>query len=462
MPRVLCLLLPLIALPGRAAAHASEQAVVLLLPTGFYVAGGVASVVLTVLLVSVLPDRWALSLFRPLALGRSGGRGGAGPLWTSAAVFLALGLLCVIGEIGPETPVRNPLPQAVWTVFWVAIVLWQGIVGDIWRWVNPWSGPYALVRRLGARPLLRYPRWLGHWPGLASFLAFAAVLLAHPAPADPDQLAPMVAIYWAVHFAGMVVFGPKWRRRAEGLTVLMTNYARLAAVSKARGRWRLGLPGWRYLRFAPPPVALAVTMLVALAVGSFDGLNETFLWLGWIGQNPLEFGGRSAVVAQNLWGLVGACAALTAVFAATVWLGAQLAGAPGTFATSFRRLAPAILPIALGYHFAHYMPSFLVDIQYTIRTASDPLGLGWNLFGTAGLYVTTGFFNTVDTVRVIFLAEAGAVVIGHVVAIAMSHALAVGLHRSHRKAAISQIPLATFMVAYTLFGLWLLASPRGA
>lgn len=464
MIRALAILPLLIALPGRAMAHASQQAVVLLLPTGFYIAGGVASVVLTVLLVSVLPDRAALALFRPLPLIRSRGRGGRARLRirASTGVFGLLALACVIGLTGPETPVRNPLPQIVWTLFWVALVVAQGLLGDIWRWVNPWSGPYALIRARGLRPLLQYPRWLGHWPGLASFLAFAAVLLAHPSPADPDLLAQMVGTYWVVHFAGMLLFGPKWLRRAEGLSVLMANYARLAALRPARGRWRLGLPGWRYLHLSPPPVALAAMMVVTLAVGSFDGLNETFLWLGWIGENPLEFTGRSAVVHQNLWGLAIAASGLLAAFAATVWLGVWLAGAPGRFAEAFRRLAPAILPIALGYHLAHYLPGFLVDIQYVARTASDPLGLGWNLFGTADLMVTTGFFNTVDTVRIIFLAEAGAVVIGHVLAILMSHALAVKMFGTHRKAALSQIPLATFMVAYTLFGLWLLASPRGA
>ena len=150
------------------------------------------------------------------------------------------------------------------------------------------------------------------------------------------------------------------------------------------------------------------------------------------------------------------------MFALTVRIGVGLAAAPDRFAEAFRRLAPAILPIALGYHFAHYLPSFLVEVQYVARTANDPLNLGWNLFGLAGFYATTGFFNSHDTVQAIWLAQAGAVVVGHVLAILASHALAVRMFASHRKAALSQIPLATFMVLYTLFGLWLLASPRGA
>ena len=31
-------------------------------------------------------------------------------------------------------------------------------------------------------------------------------------------------------------------------------------------------------------------------------------------------------------------------------------------------------PIALGYHFAHYLTAFLVDVQYAAITFSDPSG----------------------------------------------------------------------------------------
>lgn len=77
------------------------------------------------------------------------------------------------------------------------------------------------------------------------------------------------------------------------------------------------------------------------------------------------------------------------------------------------------------------------------------------------MHVTTGFFNTPDSVRAIFLTQAGAVVGGHVLAVILAHVLAMRALGSTRKAVLSQVPLALFMVAYTFFGLWLLASPRG-
>ena len=89
------------------------------------------------------------------------------------------------------------------------------------------------------------------------------------------------------------------------------------------------------------------------------------------------------------------------------------------------------------------------------------MATGQDLLGLGTFYVTTGFFNTQASVRAIFLVQAGAVVFGHVLAILLAHAVAVRHFGTNRRAALSQAPLALFMILYTLFGLWLLASPRG-
>ena len=52
--------------------------------------------------------------------------------------------------------------------------------------------------------------------------------------------------------------------------------------------------------------------------------------------------------------------------------------------------------------------------------------------------------------------------VGHVWAVVLAHAIAVRHWGPGRAAALSQAPLAGLMVLYTLFGLWLLATPTGA
>ncbi len=446
-------------LPTGASAHVSEQGFVLLLPTDLYIAGGVATVVLTIALILFLPGAAASQVFRtlrsPCLIGAS---------LVGLTRWMSTGLLCALifcGWAGAPEPLANPLPLWVWTVTWIGIVSVQGAVFDIWRFVNPFLAPGALLRRAIPLPLRgRMPRRIGHWPAVAMLLAFASFMLADPAPADPARLATIVSLYSVAMIVGLGVFGPRWILQVDFLTVMMRLFSRVAPSARKGGRCAIGIWGWRLSSSRAPGLALATTAVLLLGIGSFDGLNETFWWLGIIGVNPLEFPGRSALITPTLIGLVAALSGLLAAFSAALWFGLRLAGKTG-FQRAFCALAPALLPIAVGYHMAHYLTSFLVDIQWTVAATSDPLETGMDLLGLGQFYVTTGFFNTRDTVRVIWLTQAGAVVVGHVVSILAAHAIAHRLYGNERAALLSQAPLALLMVFYTLFGLWLLASPRG-
>jgi hypothetical protein len=428
-------------------AHASEQGFVLLLPTDIYITAGVSCVALTVILLIFLPAGAVKALFAPQPVLRL-------PRLrlhhiTSCLAAGVLGVLIWVGFTGPHDPLRNPLPVMFWTLWWIALVGLQGLIGNHWRWSNPWTGPAMVLARLsGARAPLRYPSALGYMPGILSFLGFAGFLMADPAPSDPPRLAAVLGLYWGFTMLGVFVFGPRWLIRAEGITILMRAYGRMSVF----GRGHAGLSGWQVLARPPVPVGLGIFILLVLGSGSFDGLNETFWWLGVLGLNPLEFPGRSAVITQNLMGLLLANAALIAGFTACIWLGARIVG--DGLRASFCLFAPTILPIALAYHLAHYLTSALVGGQYVVKLVRGLLGLG-------DFHVTTGFFNVAHTVKLIWLTQAGIVVAGHVIAILLAHGLALRAYGNTKHALLSQAPLALFMVLYTFFGLWLLASPRG-
>lgn len=446
--------------PGRALAHASEGGLVLLLPTDMYLGAGVAVVALTAGLVSLSPAARAARMFRGARLCRSPERRPTTVL--SWLAFLVFALLVAAGLTGARDPLANPLPLYFWTVFWVGMVLTQGVFGDLWSALNPWDGPCRLLARGAAAPF-RLPRALGCWPGVALLLVFAGFTLADPAPADPTRLAFFAVIYWAATLAGMLAFGAgPWRRKAEFFTILMGWFARLAPLRLRPGGVRLGPPGWRIAAATPPALSGAIFALLILGTGSFDGLYETFRWLAFIGVNPLEHPGRSALIGETLAGLIAVNLLLIGAFALSIRLGLALAGpeAP-SLSHAFRRLAPSVLPIGFAYHFAHYLTAAMVDGQYALAATSDPLGRGDDLLGLGTFYVTTGFFNTPDSVRMIFLAQAGAVVAGHVLAVLLAHALGARLFGAGRRASLALAPLSIFMTAYTFLGLWLLAAPKG-
>lgn len=460
--RILFIAVFLLLFPDKPAhAHASEQGFVLLLPTDVYIVAGTASVGLTILLFAFLPDRFAALIFRPWPLMRR--RSTALRHVTSCLSFALLMLLIWIGFNGSHDPLANPLPIFIWTIWWIGFVALQGLFGDLWRWVNPWTGPIHFTRSvLNIRPFLRFPTGVGHSLAIVSFLGFIAFLLADPAPSDPPHLARYVLSYWSFTFFALLAFGPRWLHRAEGLSVVMQSYAKMGLFGHIGRRIAVGMIGWQALAQRAPPIGIAVLILLMLGSGSFDGLNETFWWLGLLGINPLEFPGRSAVIMPNLIGLIVANVWLLSAYALAIWLGLALIRSTVPLARAFCLFAPSILPIALGYHIAHFLPSFLVDSQYALAVASDPMGKGADLLGLGTFYVTTGFFNSHDSVKLIWLTQATAVVGGHILAVMLAHAIALRHFGTTRHAVLSQAPLALFMVLYTLFGLWLLASPRGA
>ena len=443
-------------------AHTSEQAFVLLLPTGLYITSGVGVVALTVLVVAIMPHGSANLIF---VSGRIAAA--AQNEWktlTSLVSFVLLVCLIFIGLTGSPNPVENLLPITVWTIWWMGFVTVQALIGDLWSWFNPWTGPYRLLpERIRNGRFATLPDRIGSWPAVFLFIAFGLFMLADIAPEDPARLARIVVAYWVFTFGCMIVFGAgAWLNRGECFTVLMRRYAQLAIFGRTGAQLRAGVPCWRIKEADPASVSGAVFVLLILGTGSFDGVNETFWWLAMIGINPLEFPGRSAVVWPTSFGYLAANVLLVGLFVLVVGLGLRVAGPGIGFSNAFGLLVLSILPIALGYHVAHYLTAFLVQSQYAAAALNNPLRTGTDIFGFGEFHVTTGFLNTRDSVEIIWLSQAGAVVLGHVLSVLLGHALATRLFDRPRQAILSQLPLALFMILYTLFGLWLLATPRGA
>ncbi|MCP5038730.1 MAG: hypothetical protein GY945_14145 [Rhodobacteraceae bacterium] len=433
----------------------SERALVLLLPTGFYTRFGAGAVALTIILTLLVPPRvfrFLLAMDHPV---RRASTSGVQRNITSFAAFLIFAFLIALGMWGPRDPLVNLLPLCVFTLWWICLPLLQALLGDIWAWINPWSGPLWLVFR-GRHPF-ELPQRLGHWPALATYLLASVYTLTDIAPDDPTRLAWVAGGYWLFTFAMAGLFGSEWLRRGEGFSVFFNLIARITPL--AFGQLKLNFPGKRIVDDVGLGTSVAVFSVALLALGSFDGLNETFWWMGQIGINPLAFPGRSAVTLPNRVGLFAAVILLNLAFAFCVWIGLAFIGRSQDFHNAFCRLALTILPIAMGYHLAHYMTSAMVSLQYLVAALNDPLHSGAALLGLEDFYVTTGFLNQHHIVERIWFIQAGAIVGSHVIAVILSHGVALQVFGSHRAAIISQMPVALFMVLYTYFGLWLLASP---
>ena len=464
--------------------HAGERGFILLLPTGLFQAAGTAAVAVSFLVVirfrgaalrrAIQSARWRLFPVPRWAVRRVDRRVAWCVPGSNAAASAVLLVLIAAGLAGSRDPLANPLPLAVWTLLWVGLTFAHAVLGNVWPLVNPWTALARPVRRVvfGGRSgddaggLLPWPDALGDWPAVVLLLLFAWFELVFPAPRDPAILAFAVAGYSLFTVAGMVLFGDAvWSRHVEIFSRFFRIVSWLAPLCTVEedGRRRLVLtyPGARLPEVGALSAGNVVFVVVALATVSFDGLSRTFWWLDLAGENPLEHPGRTALVGWNTLGLVGAAAALLAAFAATAAAGAWWSRTRP--APALRRFVVSIVPIAFGYHFAHYLPSFLVDAQYALKALSDPLALGWNLLGARDLHVTASFLTHHASVEIIWYAQAGAIVAAHVVAVVALHALAGEGSRPGRLAPIlGELPLTVLMIGYTLFGLWLLSTPVAA
>ncbi|WP_164870822.1 hypothetical protein [Mesobaculum littorinae] len=453
------LLLAALVVARPAAAHEVGGGFVLLLPTHLYVAGAGLAVLASFLLLAAVPPRRVARLYDRAVTLPAPPRRGRIALSLLSTLFV-MGLI-VAGIAGPEDPLSNPLPYGVWTLGWVCMTLACAVFGDLWPWLNPWSG-LLRVAGLGRRPVLRLPARLGHGIALLQLAGILWVDRISIHSVDPDRLTDRLAVFWLFNLAGMVVFGRRdWCARAEPLHVTFRLIGRLAPLGPGgAGRIALRWPGGHALT-APPlaPGELAFALLL-LAAGTFDGLISTFAWLGFLGLNPLEFGGRSTVTWPNTLGLGVAWATLAAIFCGAVALGAALAGARPLWQVAAARLGYSLIPIAIAYHAAHFLPHLLVDLQDIARIASDPLARGWDLFGTARSHATLSMFSDPGRAVLIYDAQTALILGGHLTGIALAHATALQVFGTGARALRSQIPLAAVMVGYTALGLWLLSQPQ--
>lgn len=464
--------------PAGAGAHVGGSGFILLLPTHLYVLGGAIVVAASFLLIALAPARLlarAESLRVRLGAVDFPGRRAlsTGVSLLSLAVIVAL---IVAGVRGSRDPLANPLPLFVWTVWWIGFTYLHAAFGNLWAHLNPWSGLYRVLtsagrlRRWRENPPLVYPERAGHWPAVAGLAPFAWFELIHPAPSDPAVLAGAVAGYLLTHFAGVFLFGERWLRQAEPFSVFFRVISWLAPLGiRAPARRdpdgagmreaHLMVPTLKLLAVEAPGLSGAAFVLLVLASVSFDGLSRTFAWLQLLGVNPLMYPGRTALIVPNTLGLLALFAVLCLVYLLAVSFVSRLAVVSAPVSRLVSLFGPSLVPIACGYHFAHYLPAFLVDVQYAVRAASDPFALGWDLLGARDLHVVTSFLSDPGRVYAIWHTQVALIVGAHVASVFVAHALALRLTGRAAVAARSQLPLVLLMIGYTVLGLWLLSTP---
>jgi hypothetical protein len=359
------------------------------------------------------------------------------------------------GFAGSQVATANALPTFVYVVFWVGLVPVSALLGDVFRAFNPWRAVGRALRLRGSRP---YPERLGMWPAVAGLAAFGWLELVAPNHEDPSLLAAAALVYAAAQLAGMARYGVEaWSTRGDAFGVYFGLFAQLSPFAVTDGRLMLRRPlsGLTELRPGRGFVALACT---AIAITAFDGASEGPLWSGLgaaIERAASDFGlgpGTAAAIASTVGLLV-----FVGLVAGIYGLGVRgiRTAAPERSATDLARaFAHSLVPIALAYVVAHYFSMLAFQGQAAIGLASDPLGSGHDLFGTAHSAVDYTFLSA----GVIWYVQVAALTAGHALGLTLAHDRALSSFRHARVAVRSQHWMLTVMVGFTSLGLLLLSA----
>lgn len=443
-------------------AHVSERALVLLLPTEIYIPSGIAVLILTIVLTYFIPiilknlfNEFQILHFNKDVLFQNWIRYFQNCFSTLSLIFILV--LLLFGWYGSRDPLSNPLSLYIWTLWFIGFPILQIIFGNLWSFLNPWVGIIKILNLNRGFFILREKYY--YLPAIFGFLIFSLFMLVFLSPNDPAILANVVFFYLIFNFIFIIFFGEKWLEKAECFTIFFSYLSKLSLIWFSNSKVFVGFFGARLTNISFLPIAFSIFICTILATLSFDGLNETFWWFKIINVNPLEFHGRSSVYLENTLGLICFVIFLFFVFSFVNFIGLFFIGQSKKTFQIVGIQSISLLPIALGYHVAHYLTSFIVDIQYVASTITDPLNVGDDYFNFGIIYETTGFFNTIETVNLIWIIQGSAIVIGHVLAVLLSHKICYQYLNKNREIFISQIPISCFMICYTFLGLWILSSP---
>ena len=388
------------------------------------------------------------------------------PLATGGTIGV-LGLLTVViaGFFGSRTAVYNPAEYLVWIYFWAMTVILSGLVGNLWYLLNPWAAIYdAVVRLRPARPAWTLPD-VGVWPATFAYLAFACLELSSGMANRPQIVALAAVTYTVITLGGMFVFGrDAWLDRCEAFTVLFGIVGRFGPIEAEREEggaikavyvrpWGVGL-----LKQAATGWDRVVFVILMLSTLAFDGILSTPAWQDFtIALEPvwLPLGAFGFFFIRTL-GLLLLTTSFLLVFVAcmeaVVFLGQRKVDMKATVSA----FALTLVPIALVYNAAHNYSYVVVSSQALIPLLNDPLGKGWHLWPAVAAFKPSFALAQASTV---WYAQIVLIVLGHVIAVYLSHLRAGERFRTAPRALLSQYPMLLLMVTYTMTSLWILAQP---
>jgi len=360
------------------------------------------------------------------------------------------------------------------TFFWIVILLgytyWTALFGNSYDALNPWRAIIGAVEWYNPQAFAgrrSYPSALAWYPALLLYAALVWMELF--GETGPRSLSLMLIAYSVISLVGAWCWGSQaWFRYCDLFGVFFRVVGRIAPLQWSDKGVRLRQPFIGLLDRPCSHISLLLFILFMLSSTAFDGLHETEFWRGLFRELMVVLarvvGPDIAATPSARVMLHAGLQGLALLFSPLLYLCIYLALlALARWLTRSRiplhRLALefgySLVPIAFVYNLSHYFTLVLSQGPRIFRLASDPLGHGWNLFGTRSWFSAPVVLDA----GTVWHSQVALILTGHIVSVYLAHLVALRLFPGKHAALISQIPLLLLMVLYTSSGLWILSLP---
>jgi hypothetical protein len=378
--------------------------------------------------------------------------------WVVAGLAFAFaGWVVAAGLWGPQTQ-ANGLLGAFYVLLWVGLVALSLCFGPVWRVLSPIRSLYLLLRRCAperfSRRRFSYPESWGYRPAAVGLFAFVWMELASPDSASLTAVKTWLLVYSVVLLVGAWLCGQLWLARVDPFGVYSMAVSRLCPFwrNPDTGKIVIGNP---FDHLPSLPVRPGVVMMLAVLLGStaFDSFSASPAWRNFADGIARGAHGVPETLTSSALRTIGLFIFISVV-ALTFSLAARATG--GINAEQRRalpgELAHSLIPIVVGYIFAHYLTYLVERGQQAVIALADPFGRGWDPMGLAHqqvAYVLSMHPAVLSTTKV------ACVVTGHIVAVIAAHDKALRLLPSAHQLT-GQLTMMLVMVGYTFTGLYLL------
>ncbi|MGK8208182.1 hypothetical protein ACRS8P_13920 [Burkholderia cenocepacia] len=467
------------AAPAAAHAHAFGAIYTLPLPLWLYLYGCVAALVASFAVAIVVGhDRRWLGI--PVQRHRGTPEADERRLdrlcnrwWLRAAgvATLAIGTTCAL--VGSPVASANLSMTLFWVLFVLGFQYLCACFGNLYRAVNPWRTTAQLAGiATGGGKAMRHGDARGYYVAFA-FL-YGLICLELFSSGSPRELGMALLAYTAINLTGARALGSRvWFGSFEAFAVLFNIVGSLSLLRPTHRQLAIVEPvivpcaDGGTLR--APPTGLMLCILFLLSSTAFDGFRDTrvFVDLYWVHAYRFLTPWTGSDITRSFPLLQSGYHALQYValllsplpFAGVLWLacrcGKALLRTRISSVTLAHAFSPAVIPVAVGYNVAHYFTLLASQGPDIVRLISDPLGNGWNLFGTAFHHTGTPILPA----DLVWHIQVAAILGGHVIGILAAHRIALRIFGTGKTAALSQFPTLVVMLLYTTAGLWILSAP---